>query len=275
MWSTIGFACTRLKGTTERPLCLSLCSGAAIHPTTSCRSYTIHADKQQNMAAGIHIQHAWLGSLPSSENQCPPFSELWESQHSWKKGTVVFRENKPVQAVFFLRSGKVKLVKKDRKNHNFLLGLLKPGDSMGLQSALRNAPYTATAIALEDISVTRVETAVFLQWVAQHPDSSQHVLRLLCSELARVEDRMNSMMRTSASTRLAEVLLMLDKAYGVDSVGNLAIRLKPREYADLTNVARGTMYRLLKRFAESGLVGIQGTSVRLINREGLRHLAGA
>lgn len=226
------------------------------------------------MTAGLHIQHNYSCSLSNSDPLPPIFSELRGSRQSWKKGTVIFRENTPVKAVFFIHTGKVKLIKKDRQNHNFLLGLLKPGDSIGLQSALRQAPYTTTAVALEDICLTRVEAATFVQWIELHPNSLHHVLRLLCGELARAEDRISSMMRISASARLAEVLLMIDQAYGVDAMGNLSIMLKPREFADLTNVARGTMYRLLKRFVESGLIYMQDTSIRLVNREELRLLAG-
>lgn len=226
------------------------------------------------MTSALHTQRNWSYTLSSSDNTFSIFSELQGQTYTWRRGTVIARENTPAQAVFFLLSGKVKIVKKDRQNHNFLLGLLRPGDSIGLQSVLRHEPHTATAVALEDVRINRIETAVFLQWLELHPTGFQLVLRLLCSELARAESRINTMIRISASARLADVLLMLDKAYGTDAHGNMAVVLKPREYADLTNVARGTMYRLLRRFVESGLITVQDMSIRLLNREKLRQLAG-
>ena len=99
-------------------------------------------------------------------------------------------------------------------------------------------------------------------------------MRLLCTELGRAEERANSMIRISASSRLAEVLLMIDSAYGTGRDGTLGVVLRPSEYADLTNIARGSVYRLLNNFAELGIISFSGMTIRILDRSKLRSIAG-
>lgn len=193
---------------------------------------------------------------------------------TFRKGEVLCRESAPGKAVFFLRTGKVKLIRKDRLGSKFLLGLLGPGDTVGLQAVLHNEAYTSTAIALEDTKVSSMDADAFRQWLALHSERLRQVMQMLCTELGRAENRMYAMTRASASARLAEALLMLGKTYGTDADGHLAVRLKPREYADLTNVARGTIYRLLRQFTDEGLIDFDGTNIILLDNSRLLRLAG-
>lgn len=192
---------------------------------------------------------------------------------TFRKGEVICREGSSGQTVFFLHTGKVKLLRKDKSGKNFLLGLLGPGDTIGLQAVLHGEAYTSTAIAIEAVNVSFIDAETFLQWLAQRPDRRHQILQLLCIELERVENRMYAMTRSSASARLAEILLMLDKTYGVAPGGGLSIRLKPREYADLINVARGTIYRLLRQFADTGLIALDGLTITLLDRIRLIRIA--
>jgi CRP-like cAMP-binding protein len=195
-------------------------------------------------------------------------------RHStFRKGEVLCREGSPGRTVLFLHTGKIKLVRKDKLGRKFLLGLLGPGDTVGLQAILHREAYTSTAIAIEQIQASYVDADTFLQWLSHRPDRLHQILQLLCVELERVENRMYTMTRASASARLAETLLMLDKTYGATPAGSLTVRLKPREYADLINVARGTIYRLLKQFADTGLINFEGSTITLLDRMRLVRIA--
>lgn len=193
---------------------------------------------------------------------------------NWKRGAVIMRESGAPAACFVIATGKVKLVKKDRNGKNFLLALLRPGDAFGLPAVLNGEPYSSTAIAIENASGFRIDAVHFHRWYQYHPSNFQQVMRLLCAELGRAEERVNSMMRVSASSRLAEVILIIESVYGTSSDGTLSVFLRPREYADLTNVARGTIYRLLRQFADEGLIEFSGTAIRVLNRTGLQDVAG-
>ncbi len=193
---------------------------------------------------------------------------------SWKKNIVIMRENGAPAACYVLTTGKVKLVKKDRNGKNFLLALLHPGDTFGLPAVLNGEPYSSTAITIENTTGFRLDAVHFHRWYQQHPSNFQQVMRLLCAELGRAEERVNSMMRVSASSRLAEVLLIIESVYGTNSDGTLAVVLRPKEYADLTNVARGTIYRLLRQFADERLINFSSTTIRILNRSGLQSIAG-
>ncbi len=184
------------------------------------------------------------------------------------------REHGAPAACYVIDTGKVKLMKKDRNGKNFLLALLRPGDAFGLPAVLHGEPYSATAIAIENTTGFRIDAVHFHRWYQQHPSNFQQVMRLLCAELGRAEERVHSMMRVSAPSRLAEVLLIVESVYGTNSDGTLAVVLRPREYADLTNVARGTIYRLLKQFADDGLIDFNSTTIRILDRSGLQSVAG-
>lgn len=224
-------------------------------------TFSIEEHSEPIVSAGTSAQAALLSGIPHLRHS------------TFRKGEVLCREGKPGRTVWFLQAGKVKLVRKDRVGRKFLLGLLGPGDTVGLQAILHREAYTSTAIVIEHTRASYIDSDTFLQWLSHRPDRLHQILQLLCIELERVENRMYTMTHSSASARLAEMLLMLDKTYGITSAGSLAIRLKPREYADLINVARGTIYRLLKQFAETGLITLDGPTITLLDRPRLSKLS--
>src|SRR6478735_2107793 len=70
-----------------------------------------------------------------------------------KKGRVIITEGDPVQGIYFLNSGSVKVSKKWGKDKELILRFAVAGDILGYRGLGGEALYPISAAALEDCQV--------------------------------------------------------------------------------------------------------------------------
>jgi len=96
---------------------------------------------------------------------------------SFSKGEEVISVNTRPETIFFLKSGKVEVVREGIR-----LALVKtPGSAFGEVSLLLNSATTATVVALDDCTFWVAEDPV--TFLSEHPRVNFHVSRILAIRL--------------------------------------------------------------------------------------------
>ncbi|NRB73599.1 MAG: cyclic nucleotide-binding domain-containing protein [Verrucomicrobiales bacterium] len=96
---------------------------------------------------------------------------------SFSEGDEVISVNTHPETIFFLKSGKVEVVREGIR-----LALVKtPGSAFGEVSLLLNSPTTATVVALEDCTFWVAEEPI--KFLSEHPRVNFHVSRILALRL--------------------------------------------------------------------------------------------
>ncbi len=92
---------------------------------------------------------------------------------SFTFGTPMVREGEPADALFFITSGRARVLKSAEEagpsNREISLGTLKAGDSFGEIGLLEHTTRTVTVRASGDVEALRVDRAVFDDLVAEYP----------------------------------------------------------------------------------------------------------
>ena len=88
----------------------------------------------------------------------------------YKKGQQIITEGKPVKEIYFIHSGKAKIVSIGPYNKEQILWLAKPGDILGLTGIGGNSNHSSSASALEDSVLCSLDLKIFLEIVKQNPD---------------------------------------------------------------------------------------------------------
>src|ERR1700681_4094766 len=85
------------------------------------------------------------------------------SGREYASGTVVFSQGEAADAVFYIRSGKVKLSLLSPRAKEAIIALLETGDFFGEGALAGQAARMATAATLSTASIARVPKAVMLR----------------------------------------------------------------------------------------------------------------
>ena len=164
----------------------------------------------------------------------------WRPCHA---GDVLFREGEPVQAVFLLRAGRVKIVAVDDDGREYIMHLLGPGDLFPAVGLFTGGGYPATAEVIQDGVIGIVTREVILNLVREHGDLAMALLMAQEERIRYLQDRIRSLVWRDLRTRVLEVL-----------VKHMGDQLTHQEIAALVGAARESVSRVISEFKRQGLV---------------------
>lgn len=94
------------------------------------------------------------------------------------KGEVIFRNNDPCDAIYFIRRGTVRLHREDID-----IFIVSENESFGEMEVLSNEPRFVMATALEDVSALKISNEEFFDVLADNISIAQDILRLLVKRI--------------------------------------------------------------------------------------------
>ncbi|OGF54785.1 MAG: hypothetical protein A2Z21_09020 [Candidatus Fraserbacteria bacterium RBG_16_55_9] len=193
----------------------------------------------------------------------------------YPKGEVVFQEGEPAFGLYIICKGKVKLAKHSLRGKKQILKLLGPGEILGEKTLFDREVYTAYAETLEETTLHFIEREPFIAFLRGHPEVALKFIEKLARELKGFQDKLMEASYEGSLERLARLLLLMGKQYGVQTGKGLDIgmELSRQELAELAGVATETAIRMLSRLKDRGLIALEGSKIYIVDREGLSKLA--
>ena len=193
----------------------------------------------------------------------------------YPKGEVIFQEGEPAFGLYIICKGKVKLAKHSLRGKKQILKLLGPGEVLGEKTLFDREVYTAYAETLEETTLHFIEREPFIAFLRGHPEVALKFIEKLARELKAFQDKLMEASYEGSLERLARLLLLMGKQYGVQTEKGLDIgmELSRQELAELSGVATETAIRMLSRLKDRGLIALEGSKIYIVDREGLSKLA--
>jgi CRP/FNR family transcriptional regulator len=179
-------------------------------------------------------------------------------------GTVMFDEANPCQAFPMLLSGSIRVTKTGANGRELQLYRVVPGESCILSSSclLGGAPYPARGIAESEVTVVALTGPIFNRLVAAHEPFRNYVFSLFSERIADLLQLVDAVAFQKLDQRLAALLLGKGKV----------IRTTHQALADELGSVREIVSRLLKSFADQGLVSLGREQIEIMDPAGLRRI---
>jgi len=131
-----------------------------------------------------------------------------KSSSVYPEGAVLFLEKQDARGVFVLCEGEVKLTISSSEGKTLILRIAKPGEVLGLMATLSGEPYEVTAETLRPCQVAFVRRDEFLRFIAQHPEASLGIVKLLTAHYHAACEQLKTVgLSASAPEKLARLLL--------------------------------------------------------------------
>ncbi len=228
----------------------------------------------ENKLAGPFLKERLLGDLPGPA--LTGFHALTSSQ-LYPKGAILFVEGQEAHGVFILAKGRVRLSTTSMDGKSLLVRIAEPGEMIGLPGVISGRIYVLTAEALEPIQVSFIPRAPFLKFLREHGDAALRVAEIL-NEIYHATFRELRYLALSgtASERLARFLLdaAVSGRRDKDQSG-ATLHFTQEEIAEIIGVARETVTRLIASFKRERFIELQGSTLVIADKAGLKGLLRA
>lgn len=197
-----------------------------------------------------------------------------EGRKVFEKGETIFQEGKHPVGLFCMITGKSKVFRLNEDGREQIVRLHGPNEIMGYKSLVMEAPYHASATAVEDCSVGFISKTAFDELIETNPRISRLFMKILCHNLDQSEDFMVSLASKNIREKVAGALLFLYEKFGTDIDNTLNINLSREEIAGMIGVATENLSRAITQLKEEGIIETVGRKIAIKNAEDLKLIRG-
>lgn len=193
------------------------------------------------------------------------FEGIIKQRKPLHKNEYLFRPGDPMQQVYTVRSGALKLYFLDLEGNERISDFYLPGELIGLD-AIGADYYRGYARALDTTTVCTIPLHQLEELAGRFPHIRQRLLNLLSRQIHYSHQYLNHS-RENAEQRLAAFLLDLSARYSKcgRSATSYSLPMSRGEIANYLGLTGETISRLLSRYRQQGLIELQGREVQLLN----------
>lgn len=175
----------------------------------------------------------------------------------WKKGNHVFMQDEPIENVYFIYKGIVKIYKTDYTGKEQIVNFLKKGDMFPHVGFFRKGGYPAFAEIVEDATLVVVPISKFEKVLIDNPHLSIKVFKVLGEKIVDLQDQLESQIMDNTSEQIMRLLVRLAKQHGkkLDS-GKYFLKsaFTNKDLANMIGTTRETVSRTLTKMKKNGMI---------------------
>lgn len=173
-------------------------------------------------------------------------------------GEFIFWDGELPKCFYIVAEGRVKVLKHSSLGKEFIIAFFGPGEMFGEVAVFENKPYPATAQAVVQTRVLRINREDFLSFLASSPEVVLTIINVLGGRLREAQGRLTDIAGERVEQRLARTLLMLSSKLG------RTLPFTKQEIADMAGTTTETAIRFMSRLKEAGIVrSLRGKTIIL------------
>ena len=182
----------------------------------------------------------------------------------------ILEEGEPSEALYFVVSGVVKVLKTSAEGKEQILRLIPPGESFNDISVFDGGPNPASAQAMGLALLYGIRRDDMERIMREHPSVALNVIRVLSERVRHFVSLVEDLSFRPVIGRLAKILLE-QAEIGAES----RPRLTQQEMAAMAGTAREMIGRSLRVLEENGAIRLDRHRISITDKESLREMAGA
>jgi len=172
---------------------------------------------------------------------------------------LIFAQGDAADAVYYLQKGQVKLSVVSKQGKEAVIALLGAEDFFG-EGCLAGQPLRmATATAIVDCSVVKIEKQTIIRLLHDEPTFSTLFITHLLSRNIRIEEDLVDQLFNSSEKRLARILLLLAN-FGKEGRPEKVIpKISQEVLAEMIGTTRSRVSYFMNKFRKLGFIEYNGS----------------
>ena len=176
----------------------------------------------------------------------------------YRKDAIVAAQGDPADAVFYIQSGKVKLTVVSEQGKEAVVAMLGTNDFFGEGCLAGQTRRIATAAAMTDSVIVRLEKAAIVRVIHQEPAFSGMFIAHLLARAIRVEADLVDQLFNSSEKRLARLLLLLANFGKEEKPEPILAKISQETLADMIGTTRSRVSFFMNKFRKLGFIDYNG-----------------
>jgi CRP-like cAMP-binding protein len=171
------------------------------------------------------------------------------------KGAIVFSQGDTAEAIYFVQSGKVKIVVVSASGKEAVLAVLGPDGFLGEGCLVGQTLRVSTAKAIQPSTLYRVERRAMLRALHAQPELSERFTASLLARNLDLEEDLCDQLFNHSEKRLARVLLKLARFGEGESMPAAKMpRMSHEALAEMVGTTRSRITHFMNKFRTLGLI---------------------
>lgn len=192
----------------------------------------------------------------------------------YPKGSHIFCQGEPIENVYFIVNGAIKIYWTDPKGREHIINILEAGEMFPHQGFFRRDDYPANAVTLEESILFFIPIKAFEQFLLKNPLICIKIFRILGDIIVELQNRLEEKALRNTKEQLILLLLRLAKKHGRPlEKGTFLIRthFTNQELANMLGASRETVSRILTELKRKGIVSTNESGNLIIYVNQLRN----
>ena len=177
-----------------------------------------------------------------------------------KKGQQFIIEGAPVNGLFFILKGTVKVFRTGINGREQIVRFAREGEIIGHRGFGTEEYYSIGAIALQDSALCYFSKENLQEVLLENPKFTYDMMLFYANELNRSENKVKSISQMTVRERVIDTLLYLNRKFG-DLRGFINLPLSRKEYADYAGTTEEQVIRVFSALKKEKLITAQGKKI--------------
>ncbi len=199
------------------------------------------------------------------------FKVAGKSNHRhFKKGDTIFSDGDPLDYLYIVHQGRVKIYQLFESGKEQLLRVVEPGEFMGELALFTTNTLDSYAEALEKTEICMIHRSDMQSLLNEHPTIAIKILEQFSNRLDQTERLVGELSAKDVEARIASYLLELSNK---SDSANIVLPMSKKDLASYLGTTQETVSRRFSSFQMNGWIEQKGhRDIKIIDKEALESL---
>jgi len=160
--------------------------------------------------------------------------------------------------VFYIQTGKVKLTVVSQQGKEAVIAILERGAFFGESCLAGLTVRTATATAVDDSSLVRIDKDAMIRVLHEEPAFAELFMTYLLAHTIRIEEDLVDQLFNSSEKRLARALLLLAHFGKEGKPETVIAKISQETLAEMIGTTRSRVSFFMNKFRKLGFIEYNG-----------------
>ncbi|MEH7157327.1 Crp/Fnr family transcriptional regulator [Neobacillus drentensis] len=188
----------------------------------------------------------------------------------WKKQSHVFLQGDPLENVYFIYNGKVKIYKSDINGKEQIVAIAKKGEMFPHVGFFRKGDYPAYAEVLEPSTLIAVPISKFETVLIENPELCIKVFKVLGEKIVDLQNRLEEQILNNTYEQIVKLLIRLAQKHGKEQDDGTIIlksEFTNKDLANMIGTTRETISRTLTKMKKDELIEVDDHGNMIVDVE--------
>ncbi|SMQ82394.1 transcriptional regulator [Bacillus sp. OV166] len=188
----------------------------------------------------------------------------------WKKHSHVFLQGDPLENVYFINDGKIKIYKSDINGKEQIVAIAKKGEMFPHVGFFRKGDYPAYAEVLESSTLIAVPISKFETVLIENPELCIKVFKVLGEKIVDLQNRLEEQILNNTYEQIIKLLIRLAQKHGKEQEdGTILLKSEftNKDLANMIGTTRETISRTLTKMKKDELIEVDEEGNMIVDVE--------